>query len=213
MLLAVVRTMNQAKIQTPGTITFVGTVGEEGLGDLRGVKHLFNEGMKGQIDRFVSIDGTGLGITHIAVGSLRYRVTFKGPGGHSYGAFGLSNPMHALGRAMATISQFEVPEHPKTTFNVGRIGGGTSVNAIPFDAWIEMDMRSATRRRCRRSTEIPSRRRRCGEGGGRALEQERADGRQGARRQSSRGSDAGELADRAGRRVGHASARLPGDAR
>lgn len=143
-LLAVVRTMNQAKIQTPGTITFVGTVGEEGLGDLRGVKYLFNEGLKGQIDRFVSIDGTGLGITHIAVGSLRYRVTFKGPGGHSYGAFGLSNPMHALGRAVATISQFEVPENPKTTFNVGRMGGGTSVNAIPFDAWFEMDMRSAS---------------------------------------------------------------------
>jgi len=143
-LLAVVRTMNQAKIQTPGSITFVGTVGEEGLGDLRGVKYLFNEGMKGQIDRFVSIDGTGLGITHMAVGSLRYRVTFKGPGGHSYGAFGLSNPMHALGRAVATISQFEVPENPKTTFNVGRMGGGTSVNAIPFDAWFEMDMRSAS---------------------------------------------------------------------
>ena len=143
-LLAVIRAMNQAKIQTPGTITFVGTVGEEGLGDLRGVKYLFNEGMKGQIDRFVSIDGTGLGITHIAVGSLRYRVTFKGPGGHSYGAFGLSNPLHALGRAVEKISQFEVPSDPKTTFNVGRVGGGTSVNAIPFDAWFEMDMRSAS---------------------------------------------------------------------
>ncbi len=143
-LLAVVQAMSQAKVQTQGSITFVGTVGEEGLGDLRGVKYLFNEGMKGQIDRFVSIDGTGLGITHIAVGSLRYRVTFKGPGGHSYGAFGLSNPMHALGRAVATISQFEVPLDPKTTFNVGRIGGGTSVNAIPFDAWMEVDMRSAS---------------------------------------------------------------------
>jgi acetylornithine deacetylase/succinyl-diaminopimelate desuccinylase-like protein len=143
-LLAVIRTMNQYKIQTPGSITFVATVGEEGLGDLRGVKHLFNEGMKGQIDRFVSIDGTGLGITHIAVGSLRYRVTFKGPGGHSYGAFGLSNPMHALGRAVHTISNFEVPADPKTTFNVGRMGGGTSVNSIPFDAWFEMDMRSAS---------------------------------------------------------------------
>ncbi|HET9705403.1 MAG TPA: M20/M25/M40 family metallo-hydrolase [Vicinamibacterales bacterium] len=143
-LLAVVRAMNQAKIQTPGTITFVGTVGEEGLGDLRGVKYLFNEGLKGQIDRFVSIDGTGLGITHIAVGSLRYRVTFKGPGGHSYGAFGLSNPLHALGRAVEAISKFEVPSDPKTTFNVGRVGGGTSVNAIPFEAWFEMDMRSAS---------------------------------------------------------------------
>ena len=144
-VLAVVRAMNQAKIQTPGTITFVGTVGEEGLGDLRGVKYLFNEGMKGQIDRFVSLDGTGLGITHIAVGSLRYRVTFKGPGGHSYGAFGrIPNPLHALGRAVETISQFEVPADPKTTFNVGRVGGGTSVNAIPFEAWFEMDMRSAS---------------------------------------------------------------------
>src|SRR5512145_697712 len=142
-LLAVVRAMNQAKIQTPGTITFVGTVGEEGLGDLRGVKYLFNEGLKGQIDRFVSVDGTGLGITHIAVGSLRYRVTFSGPGGHSYGAFGIANPMHALGRAISSFADTRPPLDPKTTFSVGRIGGGTSVNAIPADAWMEVDMRSA----------------------------------------------------------------------
>jgi acetylornithine deacetylase/succinyl-diaminopimelate desuccinylase-like protein len=142
-VLAVARAMVKANLQTPGTITFVGTVGEEGLGDLRGVKYLFREGMKGQIDRFVSIDGTGLGITHIAVGSLRYRVTFKGPGGHSYGAFGMVNPIHALGRAMARVADFEVPREPKTTFNVGRIGGGTSVNSIPFEAWAEVDMRSA----------------------------------------------------------------------
>ena len=142
-LVAVIRAMNQANVQTPGTVIFVATVGEEGLGDLRGVKQLFNETLKGQVDRFVSIDGTGLGITNTAVGSLRYRVTFKGPGGHSYGAFGLSNPIHALGRAMAAIADFQVPRDPKTTFSVGRIGGGTSVNAIPFDAWMEVDMRSA----------------------------------------------------------------------
>lgn len=142
-VLAVARAIVKNGVKTPGTITFVGNVGEEGLGDLRGVKHLFNEGMKGQIDRFVSIDGTGLGITHIAVGSLRYRVTFKGPGGHSYGAFGRVNPLHALGRAINTISNFEVPTDPKTTFNVGRTGGGTSVNSIPFEAWAEVDMRSA----------------------------------------------------------------------
>jgi tripeptide aminopeptidase len=142
-LLAVARAMVKANIPTPGAITFVGTVGEEGLGDLRGVKYLFREGLKGQIDRFVSIDGTGLGITHTAVGSLRYRVTFKGPGGHSYGAFGMVNPIQALGRAMSRIADFEVPRQPKTTFNVGRIGGGTSVNAIPFEAWAEVDMRSA----------------------------------------------------------------------
>jgi acetylornithine deacetylase/succinyl-diaminopimelate desuccinylase-like protein len=142
-VLAVARQMNEAGLQTPGTITFVGTVGEEGLGDLRGVKHLFNDELKGRIDRFVSVDGTGLGITHVAVGSLRYRVTFKGPGGHSYGAFGIANPIHALGRAMARIGDLQVPREPKTTFNVGRIGGGTSVNSIAFEAWMEVDMRSA----------------------------------------------------------------------
>lgn len=142
-LLEVVRAMNDAKIETPGTITFAGTVGEEGLGDLRGVKRLFNETLKGQIDRFVAIDGAGLGITSVAVGSHRYRAQFKGPGGHSYGAFGMANPVHALGRAIAKISEIQVPARPKATFNVGRIGGGTSVNSIAFEAWLEMDMRSA----------------------------------------------------------------------
>ena len=141
-LLGVVRAMHAARIQTPGSITFVGTVGEEGLGDLRGVKHLFDEELKGRIDRFVSIDGAGFGITHVAVGSLRYRVTFKGPGGHSYGAFGIANPVHALGRAISRIADLQVPRLPKTTFNVGRIGGGTSVNSISADAWMEVDMRS-----------------------------------------------------------------------
>ena len=142
-VLGVIRALNDAKIQTPGTITFVGTVGEEGLGDLRGVKHLFNEELKGKVDRFVSVDGAGLGITHVAVGSLRYRVTFKGLGGHSYDAFGLANPVHALGRAVARIAELQVPRQPKTTFNVGRIGGGTSVNSIAAEAWMEVDMRSA----------------------------------------------------------------------
>jgi acetylornithine deacetylase/succinyl-diaminopimelate desuccinylase-like protein len=142
-VLAVARQIVKSGLKTPGTITFVGNVGEEGLGDLRGVKFLFNEGLKGRVDRFVSIDGTGLGITNVAVGSLRYRVTFKGPGGHSFGAFGMSNPIHALGRAVEKISKFEVPRDPKTTFNVGRIGGGTSVNSIAFESWMEVDMRSS----------------------------------------------------------------------
>jgi acetylornithine deacetylase/succinyl-diaminopimelate desuccinylase-like protein len=142
-LVSVVRALRQANVRTPGSITFVADVGEEGLGDLRGMKQLFNETMKGQIDRFVSIDGTGLGITHVAVGSHRYRVTFKGPGGHSFGAFGLANPIDALGRAVAKIADFQVPKQPKTTFNVGRIGGGTSVNSIPFEGWMEVDMRSS----------------------------------------------------------------------
>ena len=142
-LIGVIRALNEAGIRTPGSITFVGTVGEEGLGDLRGVKHLFQDELKGRVDRFVSVDGAGLGITHTAVGSLRYRFTFKGPGGHSYGAFGLANPIHALGRAVAAIAEVRVPADPKTTFNVGRIGGGTSVNSIPFEGWMEVDMRSA----------------------------------------------------------------------
>lgn len=142
-MLGTIRALNEAQVETPGTITFVADVGEEGLGDLRGVKNLFNESMKGEIDKFISIDGTGLGITNVGVGSMRYRVTFKGPGGHSYGAFGMANPIHAMGRAIAKISDFEVPTNPKTTFNVGRVGGGTSVNAIPFEAWMEVDMRSA----------------------------------------------------------------------
>ena len=118
-------------------------MGEEGLGDLRGVKEMFNATLKGQIDAFVSIDGTGIHVTNVAVGSHRYRVTFKGPGGHSFGAFGMANPIGAMGRAIAKIEEMKVPQQPKTTFNVGRVGGGTSVNSIPFEGWMEVDMRSS----------------------------------------------------------------------
>lgn len=142
-VLGVIRALRQAKVQTPGTITFVADVGEEGLGDLRGMKQLFGETLKGGIDQFISLDGLGTGITNTGVGSYRYKVTFRGPGGHSYGAFGMANPIQAMGRAIAKIDAFEVPKTPKTTFNVGRVGGGTSVNAIPFEAWMEVDMRSA----------------------------------------------------------------------
>jgi acetylornithine deacetylase/succinyl-diaminopimelate desuccinylase-like protein len=142
-VLAVARALDAAKIQTAGTVTFVGTVGEEGLGDLRGVKHLFDTELKGRVDRFVSVDGAGLGITHVGVGSRRYRVTFRGSGGHSYGDFGLANPIHALGRALAAVASLQVPSTPKTTFNVGRVGGGTSINSIAFEAWMEVDLRSA----------------------------------------------------------------------
>lgn len=141
-LLAVVRAMQEMKIATRGTILFVATVGEEGLGDLRGVRHLFARELKGRVTHFISIDGTGLGITNGAVGSHRYKVTFSGPGGHSYGAFGMPNPIHALGRAIEKISRFEVPKQPKTTFNVGRIEGGTSVNSIAHTVWMEIDVRS-----------------------------------------------------------------------
>jgi tripeptide aminopeptidase len=141
-VLAVARAMNEAKIATQGTVVFVATVGEEGLGDLRGVRHLFDKELAGRITHFISLDGTGLGVATGAVGSYRYRVTFRAAGGHSYGAFGLVNPIHALGRAIEKIARLEVPDSPKTTFNVGRIEGGTSVNSIAQSASFEIDMRS-----------------------------------------------------------------------
>lgn len=143
-LLTMVRALNETKLETVGNLIVVANVGEEGLGDLRGTRHLFEKELKGKITHFISIDGTGLGITNGAVGSYRYRVAFKGPGGHSYGAFGMPNPIHALGRAIEKISKFQVPADPKTTFNVGRIEGGTSVNSIAHTAWFELDMRSVS---------------------------------------------------------------------
>jgi acetylornithine deacetylase/succinyl-diaminopimelate desuccinylase-like protein len=145
-LLAVARLLKRANVRTEGPITFVADVGEEGLGDLSGVKQLFQATMKDQIDRFLSIDGSGSFVVNVAVGSRRYRFTFKGPGGHSYAAFGTPNPVQAMGRAIAKISQLQPPggpNRPRTTFNVGRVGGGTSINAIPSECWMEIDLRSA----------------------------------------------------------------------
>ncbi len=141
-LLSVARALQSSKVQTPGTIVFVGNVGEEGPGNLRGTRHLFDRELTGRIDYFISVDGAGESITSRAVGSHRYRVSYKGRGGHSYGAFGNPNPAHALGRAIASIADLQVPVTPKTTFNVGVISGGTSVNSIPFEASMELDLRS-----------------------------------------------------------------------
>jgi len=153
LLLTVLRAMNETGIETEADVWFVGTVGEEGLGDLRGVKHLFREGGP-QIDAFFSVDGGGdAGVTNQALGSRRYRVTFEGPGGHSWGAFGLGNPAHALGRAIERFDEAAaefVADGPRTSYNVGRIGGGTSVNSIPFEAWMEVDMRSIDQDRLQR---------------------------------------------------------------
>jgi acetylornithine deacetylase/succinyl-diaminopimelate desuccinylase-like protein len=143
-VLSVARAFQRANVQTNGTVYFVGDVGEEGQGNLRGTRYLFSSSLKGQIDYFISVDGTGLNITKHGVGSKRYRITYKGPGGHSYGAFGIPNPIHALGRAIAQIADIQVPTSPKTTFNVGVISGGTSVNSIPFSATMDLDMRSET---------------------------------------------------------------------
>ena len=147
LLLAVIRAMDAAGIQTAGDILFVGDVGEEGPGDLRGMKYLFLEGpYSNQIEGFVSVEGgRQVDITNAALGSKRYRVTFSGPGGHSYNAFGLVSPAFAMGNAIRKLSALEVSEDPKTTFNVGVIGGGTSVNSIPFESWMEVDIRSEER--------------------------------------------------------------------
>jgi tripeptide aminopeptidase len=142
--ISLINALNAAKIATPCDILFVGTVGEEGLGDLRGVRYLFTKGKyKDRIGAFFSIDGTSSDeFTVGGVGSKRYRLTFKGPGGHSFGAFGLVNPMVALGQVVTDLYKVPVPASPKTTYSASVVGGGTSVNAIPRDVWLEVDMRS-----------------------------------------------------------------------
>ncbi len=143
-LLTLLKAINTAKIKTDADVLFIGTTGEEGLGDLRGVKQLFNSGIK--IDTYISIDGGPIStITYGAVGSRRYRVTYKGPGGHSYGAFGLVNPHNASARAIHYFikdADAFTKTGVKTTYNIGVMGGGTSVNAIPAESWMEVDMRS-----------------------------------------------------------------------
>jgi acetylornithine deacetylase/succinyl-diaminopimelate desuccinylase-like protein len=140
-LLSLIQAMNASQIATVGDILFVGTVGEEELGNLRGVKALFRDHT--DIDGFISIDG--LGITRIvnqATGSHRYEMIFRGPGGHSFQEFGLPSAIHAMGRAIAKISELQPPKEPKTTFTVGTVVGGTSVNAIAAEARMAVDMRS-----------------------------------------------------------------------
>lgn len=143
-LLGYIRALDAANIKTKRDILFVGNVGEEGPGDLRGVRHLFTQGeYKDRIAAFFSMDGTSAErVTYGAVGSRRYRVTFKGPGGHSYGAFGIVNPMAAMGNAVVAMNRLEVPKEPRTTYATSVVGGGTSVNSIPDAIWLEVDMRS-----------------------------------------------------------------------
>lgn len=143
-ILSLADAMDKARIQTRHSLLFVADVGEEGLGNLRGIKYLVGEGQyRSRIAGFVSIDGDGTNcIFNREVGSRRYRVTISGPGGHSYLNFGRANPAHALGRVIALLANMETPASPKTTYNVGRLGGGTSVNSIPFESWMEFDMRS-----------------------------------------------------------------------
>lgn len=145
-LLAFIRAMDAGKITTQRDIIFVANVGEEGQGDLRGVRHLFGASpLKARIGDFISFDGSTVGrITNGAVGSRRYRVAFKGPGGHSYGAFGIVNPMVAMAGTVTGLYQIAPPTDVKTTYAASTVTGGTSVNSIPNTITMEFDMRSAS---------------------------------------------------------------------
>jgi tripeptide aminopeptidase len=141
-MLALGRALAAAGWPTRLPVAFVGTVGEEGAGDLRGAKHYVAANAQ-RIDSFIALDGAGADrIIHAGVGSRRLRVTFRGPGGHSWSDWGAANAIHATGRAIGSLLQLELPAEPRTTLTVGRLGGGTSVNAIAAEAWIELDLRS-----------------------------------------------------------------------
>lgn len=140
-MLSVIRAFNATGIKTVRDVIFCGTVGEEGLGDLRGMKAFFREHK--DITASLNIDGAPIQeITYLATGSHRYEIHFKGAGGHSFGAFGRPSAIHAMGRAIAKIAEVRTPSDPKTTFTVGTVSGGTSVNAIAADAVMLLDMRS-----------------------------------------------------------------------
>lgn len=144
-MLTVLKSMEKANIETTDDVLFIATVGEEGLGDLQGVKYII-EKSKLKIDSWIAIDGTEIEyIVNGGLGSIRYKAMITGPGGHSWGAFGLGNPHHAMAKAVnyfADEAARFTSTGIKTSFNVGRTGGGTSVNSIPFESWAEVDMRS-----------------------------------------------------------------------
>ena len=153
-LVAVAEAMVVTRVRTARPVLFAATVGEEGSGDLRGVKYLLNgqsgTGEGGRVHpapaAFIALDGAGLErVVHRALGSKRYRVTFRGPGGHSWAAFGVANPANAVGRATALLADLPTraaPPAPRTTCAVVRLGGGTGLNSIPQEAWFDLDLRS-----------------------------------------------------------------------
>ena len=144
-MLALAEILDGESLRTVRPIVFAATVGEEGAGDLRGAKHLFSR-LAEMPAACLVIDGAGDDrIVHRALGARRLRVTFTGAGGHSWAAFGVPNPVHAAGAAAAKLAALPLPRSPRTTLSVCRIGGGISVNAIPEDAWIEIDLRSSSR--------------------------------------------------------------------
>ncbi|HEX8696485.1 MAG TPA: M20/M25/M40 family metallo-hydrolase [Longimicrobium sp.] len=143
-MLAVARVLAGSGVRAPHPVLFAATVGEEGIGDLRGVKHLFREGspLRGAA-AFIALAGSGLRrIVHRAIGSRRLRVEVSGPGGHSWADRGAPNPIVALGSAVAEVATLALPHPARSSLTVARIGGGSSINSIPEGAWMELDMRS-----------------------------------------------------------------------
>ena len=142
--MAVARALSQANITTRHPILFAATVGEEGSGDLRGVRHLLRPGgLASSAAGFISLDGAGLNyVVTRGVGARRFRVTLRGRGGHSWIDRSAPNPIHAIGRAVGALAAWPTPTDPPLSVTVARWGGGTSVNAIPAEAWAELDFRS-----------------------------------------------------------------------
>jgi len=142
-LVAVAEALVAARVPVARPILFAATVGEEGSGDLRGVKYLLNGKHDLTPAAFIALDGAGLDrVIHRALGSRRYHVTFRGPGGHSWAAFGVANPANAVGRAAALLADLPTQQTPRTTCAVVRLGGGTGLNSIPQEAWLDLDLRS-----------------------------------------------------------------------
>ncbi len=141
-LLAVARALREVKIKTSNTIFFVADVGEEGEGNLRGMRALV-DAYKKRLKYVIALDGSATEyVTTAALASRRVEIAVTGPGGHSWSDFGLPNPIHALGRGIARFVAAHVPESPRTSFNIGEIEGGTSVNSIPSRALMKVDLRS-----------------------------------------------------------------------
>jgi tripeptide aminopeptidase len=143
-LLAVARAVRESGLRPRSPVLFAATVGEEGPGNLRGVRRLFGpDGAGAGAAAFVSLDGAGLDrIVTRGVGSRRFRITVRGAGGHSWVDWGLANPIHALGATVGRLAALELPTDPVGTLTVARWGGGTSINAVPQEAWAEVDTRS-----------------------------------------------------------------------
>ncbi len=150
-LITVAQALARERVPLARPVLFAATVGEEGLGNLRGARYLLDgrretgDGRRVRPTAFIALDGAGIErVVHRALGSRRYRATYRGPGGHSWAAFGIANPAAAVGRAAGAVTELPTPSDPRTTCAVVRLGGGTALNSIPAEAWLELDLRSET---------------------------------------------------------------------